>query len=246
MFDAKRAITPYVKTAKNPFLDKRVREAFWYAVDMDRFVKSRLYGNGQQIALPFLPNLRGYNPSLPIPKYDIERSKRLLREAGYPNGFSMRLDCISGKYPGDSELGDFLKTSLESVGINAEVNFAQSDTFYDTIQKQNSSAYVTGYSYNGRNPASIFTSLFSTDPVEGRQNRFKNELPDVVQAAENLERKGYESIESDSILAKVTMRIYDTKFIIPLYVPDQVYGISNHVRWNSKDARLFFRDFGPK
>jgi peptide/nickel transport system substrate-binding protein len=67
------------------------------------------------------PTTYGYNPALkPIP-YDPERAKRLLAEAGYPNGIDVTLDASSGKYPKDKEIAEAIAGQLTSVGIRTTV-----------------------------------------------------------------------------------------------------------------------------
>ena len=66
--------------------DPRVRCALSSAVDMDLVVKKIVLGYGTRRPVPLDPRAFGYNPNLPLPKYDLEKAKKLLAEAGYPNG----------------------------------------------------------------------------------------------------------------------------------------------------------------
>src|SRR6266852_2664518 len=76
---------------KKPFDDKRVRQALNYAVNKDAIVRDVLKGTGAVSKGPVLPNTWGADTALKAYPYDPEKAKRLLAEAGYPNGFTTTL-----------------------------------------------------------------------------------------------------------------------------------------------------------
>jgi peptide/nickel transport system substrate-binding protein len=73
---------------KDPWTDKRVREAMNIAINREAIIKSIYYGAGKALPIHFV--IKGWEGLKPIP-YDPERAKRLLAEAGYPNGFSFEV-----------------------------------------------------------------------------------------------------------------------------------------------------------
>src|SRR4029079_17932650 len=85
---------------KNPFKDKRVRQAFYQAIDEQAIYKSVMRG----LAVPTAFNLP--NPAKAgIPRklyndnpYDVSAAKKLLADAGYPNGFEVGMDCPNNRY----------------------------------------------------------------------------------------------------------------------------------------------------
>jgi len=72
-----------------PFKDKRVREAISLSLDRDAMIKGLYSGAGFRLNGQTLPGIPGYNPDMPVLKYDPERAKALLAEAGYPGGKGM-------------------------------------------------------------------------------------------------------------------------------------------------------------
>src|ERR1700755_2188654 len=77
---------------KNPFKDIRVREAFYKAIDVD-LIKSRVMrGLSTPSALMVAPQLFKLSGDFVRPKYDLEGAKKLLAEAGYPDGFELSMD----------------------------------------------------------------------------------------------------------------------------------------------------------
>ena len=103
-----------------PTVKREVREAINYAIDRESIATNILGGTGEPAAW-MSPTTFGYNPALkPIP-YDPARAKRLLAEAGYPNGVDLVLDASSGKYPKDREISEAIGGQLSAVGIRTTV-----------------------------------------------------------------------------------------------------------------------------
>src|SRR2546426_1594487 len=77
------------RTGKNPFQDRRVRLAANLAVDVDSIIKHVINGLGDRTATVINPMAFGYDPSVKSYKQDLEQARKLLTEAGYPNGFEV-------------------------------------------------------------------------------------------------------------------------------------------------------------
>ena len=89
---------------KNPFRDKRVREAISKAIDREAIV-ARIMGGVAVPAGELLPTVMfGTNKDMNAPKLDVEGAKKLLAEAGYPNGFSLTLATPNDRYVNDAQI----------------------------------------------------------------------------------------------------------------------------------------------
>ena len=108
----------------SPFNDKRVREAFNLAVDRDTIVE-RLYAGegGTTTSFKSGPGSFGYNDDLPGYSYDLDRARELMEEAGYGDGFKVRL--VSYKYDADfpdmPTLAQAVGGYLQDLGVDFEV-----------------------------------------------------------------------------------------------------------------------------
>jgi peptide/nickel transport system substrate-binding protein len=103
-----------------PTTKREVREAINYAIDRESLNKNILGGTGAPAAW-LNPNTFGIDPSLkPVP-YDPERAKKLLAEAGYPNGVDLDFDAFQGRYIKDKELAEAIAGQLRKVGIRANL-----------------------------------------------------------------------------------------------------------------------------
>ncbi len=116
-----RTVFFWINGSKKPFSDVRVRRALNYAVDKQSIIRFVLKGYGQGPACsPFGPGIFGYAPGVCY-DYDPSKTKQLLAEAGYPNGFSMSLWGPQGRYTGDNEIVEAVAGQLEKVGIKTTI-----------------------------------------------------------------------------------------------------------------------------
>jgi peptide/nickel transport system substrate-binding protein len=106
---------------KTPWADKRVRLAMAHAIDGDAIVKGLFAGIPKRFAR-LGPTETGYDPDLQPYSYDPALAKKLLAEAGYPNGFNLTLDYWAGTYAGMKETAEAVVLYWRAVGINATTN----------------------------------------------------------------------------------------------------------------------------
>ena len=117
--------TPGVKgtDGKNPFLDKRVRQAMSKAINRDAIVE-RIMGGVAIPAGELLPvPLFGTSPDRKPEKFDPEGAKKLLAEAGYPNGFELVLGSPNDRYINDEKVAQAVAQMLTRIGIKTSVEF---------------------------------------------------------------------------------------------------------------------------
>jgi peptide/nickel transport system substrate-binding protein len=157
---------------KNPFKDIRVREAFYRAIDVNAIKTKVMRGFSQPSALMIGPGVNGFDPALnERPAYDPAKSKQLLAEAGYPNGFETGIDCPNDRYVNDEAICQAVVAMLARVGIKADL-LAQ--TRLKFFAKVNPPAYGTSFYLFGWTPATsdahnaMIALLTTRDPAGGR------------------------------------------------------------------------------
>jgi peptide/nickel transport system substrate-binding protein len=112
------------RTGKNPFQDKRVRQAANLAVDMDSIIKHVLNGLGDRTATTINPMAFGYDPSLKPYKQDAAAAKKLLAEAGYPSGFEVGfLTTAPIVEPALPQTSEAISADLAKVGIKTKKRY---------------------------------------------------------------------------------------------------------------------------
>ncbi len=133
---------------KNPFKDVRVRQAFTLAIDEDAIVSRVMRGQGRSTWLMWGPGVGGFNPEMNTrPKVDLAKAKSLLAEAGYPEGFTVTLDCPNDRYIADEQICVAISAMLARIGVKAEV-FARTKVkfFADTgYPNYKTSFYLLGW-----------------------------------------------------------------------------------------------------
>jgi peptide/nickel transport system substrate-binding protein len=103
---------------KNPFKDKKVREAFYRAIDVEAIKRTVMRGQSRPSGLMIGTGLNGYDEKMDVrPKYDPDMAKKLLAEAGYPNGFETRMDCPNDRYVNDEAICQATVAMLAKVGV---------------------------------------------------------------------------------------------------------------------------------
>ena len=108
---------------KNPFQDVRVRRAFNMAVDT-KAIQSRVMRNqSHPTGLLYGPGINGYTEASDVPyPYDPAAAKKLLAEAGYPEGFGVTLDCPNDRYINDEAICQAVTAMLARIGMKITLN----------------------------------------------------------------------------------------------------------------------------
>jgi peptide/nickel transport system substrate-binding protein len=140
---------------KNPFKDKRVRQAFYQAIDEDAITAKVMRGFAHPTALMVGPGVNGYDAKLDkrFP-HDVAAAKNLLAEAGYPNGFEVGFDCPNDRYVNDEAICQAVVAMLARIGVKANL-LAQTRAKY--FGKINAPKYDTSFYMLGWTPATYDT-----------------------------------------------------------------------------------------
>ena len=131
---------------KNPFKDKRVRQAFYQAIDMEGIKRTVMRGASNNSALMVGPGINGYSEDLNkrLP-FDPEASKKLLADAGYPTGFSVDMNCPNDRYVNDGQICEAVAANLARVGIKINLKAETKGTYFPKILRRDTSFYLLGW-----------------------------------------------------------------------------------------------------
>jgi len=131
---------------KNPFKDKRVRQAFYQAIDIDGISRTVMRGASKPTALMVGPGINGFDAALNTrPPYDVEAAKKLLTDAGYPNGFEVSLNCPNDRYVNDGNICQAVAANLARANIKVNLQAETKGTYFPKVLKRDTSFYMLGW-----------------------------------------------------------------------------------------------------
>jgi peptide/nickel transport system substrate-binding protein len=186
---------------KNPFKDVRVREAFYKAIDMD-LIKSRVMrGLSTPSALMIAPQLFALSKDFVRPKADPDAAKKLLTEAGYPDGFEVTLDCPNDRYVNDAAICQAVVGMLARIGVKVDLLAQPKAQYFAKVLKPG--GYQTSFYLLGWTPATMDSQNVMNDIMGCRDD------PKSSRGEANL--GGWCNKEFDALADKVLMETDQTK-----------------------------------
>lgn len=130
---------------KNPFLDLRVREAIDLAIDRKALAEVAMEGLGKPANQMVTPSIFGFNKTLGERRYDPAGARKLLADAGYPNGFKVQFSFTQDRLPGDRQVGISIAQMLAAVGIDAQANAQPAAVFFPARTRGDYSMSMSGW-----------------------------------------------------------------------------------------------------
>jgi peptide/nickel transport system substrate-binding protein len=165
---------------KNPFRDARVRKALSIAVNRDAIV-DRVMEKKAVAAAQLLPDFfYGTSKKLKPAKYDPEGAKKLLAEAGYPNGFALTIHGPNNRYINDDKVAQAIAQFYSRIGIDAKVETMPSSVYFTRATKLEFGYMVLGWGTESGEQGSSLRSLLATynrDKGMGVTNRGRYSNP---------------------------------------------------------------------
>lgn len=229
-FDLSRDVTPQAKALdgsplpSNPFKDKRVRQALAYAINRDAIVARVLAGQGEPMNQIGSPKLSGFNPSIGKVPFDVEQSKKLLAEAGYPNGFTLTVTCFNGRLVNDARICQAIGQMLQRANLKVTVDVQPYQVLVSKVIchcDDRPSFFLSTWSsaYAGEVGAALQNVVHSYSKAEGRATwnlgDYSNQQVDklIDQAMTTMDDAARFKLESEAM--KLAM---DDYFILPLHL----------------------------
>ncbi|MFM1990557.1 MAG: hypothetical protein RJA99_3514 [Pseudomonadota bacterium] len=131
---------------RNPFKDRRVRQAVFQAIDIEAIRTRIMRGAATPTNLMIGPGVNGFSAELNRrPPHDPEASRKLLADAGYPNGFEVRMNCPNDRYVNDGEICQAVAGMLARVGVKVNLEAETKNTYFPKILSRNTSFYLLGW-----------------------------------------------------------------------------------------------------
>ena len=152
---------------KNPFKDKRVREAIYRAIDIEALKRVTMRGQASPTG-GITPSILASNPEAEkrLP-YDPAAAKKLLADAGYPNGFGFTLDCPNNRYINDEQICVAVSGMLAKIGLKVRVNAQPRAIYFARMPKRDTSAYMLGWGGAITDAQTLLTPVLHSPAPDG-------------------------------------------------------------------------------
>jgi peptide/nickel transport system substrate-binding protein len=221
---------------KNPFKDKKVREAFYKAIDIETIKSRVMRGLSNPSALMIAPELVTFEQDFTRPKADPEAAKKLLAEAGYPNGFEVGMDCPNDRYVNDEAICQAVVGMLARIGVKVNLMAQPKAQYFAKVLKAGNyqtSFYLLGWTpgtFDGHNVLHDIEgcrdnpqSSRGESNLGGYCNKQHDELTDKV-LVEN------DKAKRDQYMKQAFQITFDDYGYIPLHQQSLAWGVSKKVK----------------
>lgn len=162
-------------TSANPFLDKRVRQALYYGIDIESFIKA---GGQSSVSADQLTtkNIFGYNTAIKRYSYDINKAKQLLKEAGFENGFETTVILN----PANKAKFEELATQLAKIGIKLTLDLPSSmDEYFGKVSQGQYSLAALSWNNDSGDSSDLIESFLNSEG-ESNLSGYSNEKIDEL------------------------------------------------------------------
>jgi peptide/nickel transport system substrate-binding protein len=172
------------KMDHNPLKDVRVRRAISMAINRQALTERLLSGQAHPAGQYTPPDVPGASPNLkPLP-YDPIQSQALLKDAGWPNGFSVVLAGSNDRYPNDAQVTQAVGQMLARVGIRTDVQTMPAAILFSRGSKLDFSMILSGWVGTGDASSPLVALMATYDPSTGmgpsNRGRWSNPEFDAV------------------------------------------------------------------
>ncbi|WP_210485648.1 ABC transporter substrate-binding protein [Microvirga antarctica] len=232
-FDLKNDTLKYGDAGgKNPFKDVRVRQAINLGLDRDAVVRTVMRGLASPTAQILAPNNVGYDAALDKgPARNVEAAKKLLADAGYPQGFSFTLDCPNDRYVNDEQVCKTLVTMLSQIGLKVTLNSMPRAKFFPKVWDRDTSMYMMGFNspfFDGM--YALETTVMTRNDAKGEgiynyANYSNPQLDTEIAAA----RDELDTAKRTKMIAALYKKITDDALYVSLYNQVLVYAMRKNV-----------------
>jgi len=202
----------------NPFKKPQVREAMALALDREAIMKVVMRGQSIPTGVANPPFVNGWTEELDrYEQPDPERAKALLAEAGYPDGFSVDLNCPNDRYINDEAICQAFVAMLGRIGIKANLVAQTKGLHFSLIGRRETDFYMLGWGVSTFDSSFVFDYLLHTDDgTLGTWNgsRYSNpELDEKMKAITteiDLEKR-------NAMIAEIWAKIQEDRVLLPVH-----------------------------
>ena len=229
---------------KNPFKDKRVRQAFYQSIDIEGIKRTVMRGASNPTALLVGPGINGFQPELNkrLP-YDPDGAKKLLADAGYPNGFEVTMNCPNDRYVNDARICQTVAANLSRIGVKINLAAETKGTYFPKVLRRDTSFYMLGWTpgtYDSHNALNALMACVD-DKGAGQFNLGSYCNPKVDQLTKAIQSET-DKAKRNAMIKEAFQTHADDIGHLPLHQQALAWGVSKKVELvQLPDNFMFFK-----
>ena len=250
--DSNRERSPFVTAKdgkpldKNPLKDVRVRRAISKAINRQALVERVMEGAAVTTGQLMPDGMFGYTSALKPEPYDVDGAKKLLAEAGYPDGFAMTLHAPNDRYVNDEQIAQAIAQLLARAGIATRVEAMPSSVYFSRASKLEFSFMLVGWAADtaeSSSPLKALLATFSKEKGMGTANRgrYSNaKMDDTLTQALAI----VDDTKRERMLQQATEIAVGDLGIIPLYHQHNLWAMRKGITYAPRtDERTLAHEF---
>ncbi len=224
-----RIITFQLNQKRRPeFANPDVRLAMAHAYNNEGVVKKIMKGFGTAAAQNSPKGYQGFNPAL-NPRYDVNKAKYLMKEAGYPDGFECTMIAPNNRYVNDEKLAQAFVSMMSKIGIRISLKTMPKAQYWDQFDAQVADIQMIGWHSDTEDSANFFEYLYMCPDKETGRGQYNsgnycNKKVDELTLKSNTET---DMAKRSAMLQQIERILYDDGAFIPLHW--------QNLSWASKD-----------
>jgi peptide/nickel transport system substrate-binding protein len=226
---------------KNPFKDRRVRLAFYQAIDVEAIHSKVMLGQSTPTAAIISPSFNAFPKHLKRYPYDPAAAKKLLAEAGYPNGFTLTMECPNDRYVNDERICTAVAGMLGKIGVKVRVFAMPKSQFFPRVQSPSHSVslWYMGLSSANMDAAGTLEELAHTR-VGNWGNWNGGKLSDeIIDRATEAAMTESDKPKRDALLKTAQDRIHDQVYFIPVHQQALSWGVRDTITLIQRADNVF-------
>jgi len=235
---------------KNPFAEKLVRQAMHLALDREAIKRAVMRGQSVPAGVIAPPFVSGYTKELDaLPKVDVEKAKALMKDAGYPDGFSVTLHCPNDRYINDEAICQATTAMLAKIGIKVNLVAQPKGQHFTLIQKQppETEFYMLGWGVPTYDSHYIFSFLYQTRGTkDGTWNATRYSNPAIDEKIISLTSE-IDGAKRSATVADIWKVLADDLVYLPIHHQTLAHAMKD--AWDiptSPENRIDMKLYGPK
>ena len=211
---------------KNPFAEVRVRQAINTAINREAIQRVVMRGQSQPAGAVASPFINGYTKELDTwPKYDVAAARKLLADAGYPNGFSTTLHCTNDRYVNDEGICQAVVGMLGQIGIKATLVAQSLRVHFPAIQRGEYDFYLLGWGIPTFDSHYVFNDLYRTKTASaGTWNGTGFSDPELDKKIDSLNSE-IDTAKRNATIAEIWKQVQANNVYAPIHNQFIAYGM---------------------